>query len=163
MPLLYTAYQSTLENKDGEKLWHPRILKAGDPMTVYELGVEVSKRSSMSAGDALNIIETAQDIIRQNLMNSRSVCLDRLGTFTVTCRSPKNGVKTEEEVSSNQITELKVRFTPSYTRNSYNGTTRAMFEGVTFEKVYKGKIQRQQNTENPTPGGDDDDIVDPGA
>lgn len=163
MPLLYTAIQSVLENKDGEKLWHPRILKVGDPMTVYELGVEVSKRSSMSAGDALNIIETAQDIIRQNLMNSRSVCLDRLGTFTVTCRSAKNGVKTEEEVSSKQISELKVRFTPSYTRSTYNGTTRAMFEGVTFEKVYKGNVKREQNTNNPNPGDDGEDIVDPGA
>jgi predicted histone-like DNA-binding protein len=163
MALLYSACQSTFETKEGKKQWHPRLVKVGDTMTSYELGVEISKRSSMTPGDALNVLDTMMNIIQQNLMNSRSVCLDRLGTFTVTCRSTGNGVDTEEEVSSKQITDLKVRFTPSYSRNQYNGTTRMMFEGVTFEKINRAKVQKSQEPEeNPGDGGDDG-FVDPNA
>lgn len=166
MPLLYSAYQSTLETKDGEKLWHPRLKKVGEPMTAYELGVAISKRTALSAGDSLNCVAAMQDIFYETLLSSRSICLDRIGTFTVTCRSTKNGVKTEEEVSAKQITDLKVRFTPAYTRNVYNGTTRAMFEGVTFEKIGKTKKADGNNTNpdpNPGGGGGGDEFIDPSA
>jgi predicted histone-like DNA-binding protein len=163
MALLYSAYKSAIATRDGEKKWHPRIVKVGNAMTSYELGVEISKRSSMTPGDALNVLDAMMDIIQQNLMNSRSVSLDRLGTFTVTCKSTGNGVDTEEEVSSKQITDLKVRFTPSYSRSHYNGITRAMFEGVTFEKINRAKVQKSQEPEeNPDDGGDDG-FVDPNA
>lgn len=159
MALLYTAFQSVLENKEGKKLWHPRLIKLSDPMSTYELGTEVSKRGSMTAGDTLNVIETALDIIEQNLRNGRSVCLDRLGTFTITCRSTKNGVETEEEVSSDQITDLKVRFTPAYTRSKYNGTTRSMFNGVTFKKISKAKAANSEEPGSGSGGGQ----IDPDA
>ena len=129
-------------------------------MTAREIGAEVAKRSSMAPGDVLNVIDTMMDIIHQNLLNSRSVCLDGLGTFTVTCRSAGNGVDTEDDVTSNQITELKVRFTPSYTRSKFEGTTRAMFAGVTFERIDNIKTRKKDST----PGGnDDDDFIDPEA
>jgi predicted histone-like DNA-binding protein len=166
MALLYSAYQSTLETKEGKKQWHPRLVKVGESMTSYELGVEISKRSSMTPGDALNVLDTMMDIIQQNLMNSRSVCLDRLGTFTVTCRSTGNGVDMETEVSSKQITDLKVRFTPSYNRNRYNGTTRAMFDGVTFEKINRSKVQKSEDAEEtpePEETPDDGGYLDPNS
>lgn len=167
MSLLYSAFRSNLKTNDGEKLWYPRLFKVGNTMGTLEIGQEVAKRSSMSPGDVLNVIETMQDIIQQNLLNSRSVRLDRIGTFTVTCRSAGNGVSTEEDVTSKQISNLKIRFTPSFTRSAYNGTTRAMFEGVTFEKVNKvkkgTKSEDEQGGTNPVGGNDDDDFVDPGA
>lgn len=166
MTLLYSAFRSNLKNNDGDKLWHPRLFKIGETMGTLEIGQEVAKRSSMAPGDVLNVIETMQDIIQQNLLNSRSVRLDRIGTFTVTCRSTGNGVLKEEDVTSKQITDLKIRFTPSFTRSAYNGITRAMFEGVTFEKVKKVKAEGKSEEEQggTTPGGGNDDYyVDPEA
>ena len=45
-----------------------------------------------------------------------------------------NGVATKEEVSSDQITGLRVQFTPDRTRNMSGGYTRALIadEGITF-------------------------------
>jgi predicted histone-like DNA-binding protein len=168
MALLYTAYQSFIASKDGKRKWHPRIIKVGNTMTSYELGVEISKRSSMSPGDALNVLDTIMDIIQQNLLNSRSVCIDRLGTFTIGCRSSGNGVDNKEEVNSKQITELKVRFTPSFSRNQYNGITYPMFEGVTFEKLEKAMIQKEEKPEEKPEEGSGGDgegggSIDPNA
>lgn len=167
MTLLYSAFRSNLENNEGDKLWYPRLFKVGETMDTLAIGLEIAKRSSMAPGDVLNVIETMQDIIQQNLLNSRSVRLGRIGTFTVICRAAGNGVLNEEEVTSKQITNLKIRFTPSFTRSTYNGITRTMFEGVTFEKVKKVKAGKKDEGEQggtaPVVGNGDDDYVDPNA
>lgn len=147
MPLLFTTFQSTMETKEGKNQWHPRLVKVGEPVTAYDLAMQIAKRSSLTPGDSLNVIDNLMDVIQGYLLDSRSVCLDRLGTFTITCRSTGNGVDTEEEVSASQITDLKVRFTPTYTRNKFNGTTRSMFTGVTFEKINKAKSQTNPTTD----------------
>lgn len=158
MPLLWKAVQSALKSKDGKKKWHPRLVKVGKTVDTKQLGKDVSKRSSMSAGDTMNVIETLMDVIRGYLMNSQSVRLDDIGTFTVVSNARGNGVDTEEEVTAKQIHGLKIRFTPSYTRNPIEGTTRAMFADIEFEK-FEAKAKAATNPS----GGDDDDYVDPNA
>ena len=160
MPLLYKAVQSSLATKDGKKKWYPSLVKLGSPVTTKQLGIEVSKRSSMAPGDTMNVVDTVMDVIRQYLMNGRSVRLDDLGTFTVIANAKGHGVDTEEEVTSKQIQALKIRFTPSYTRNAIEGTTRAMYADIQFEKYEpKGK----GSGAGIDPGDDDDDVVDPDA
>ena len=54
--------------------------------------------------------------------------------FRYTITAAKNGVENREDVSSDQITGLRVQFTPDRTRNLSGGYTRALIadEGVTF-------------------------------
>lgn len=135
MPLLYKAVQSALESKDGKKKWHPRFIKVGDAIDALAMSEEISKRSSLSQGDVLSVIFHLMDVMRGNLMNSRSVKLDNLGTFTAIAHSPGQGVNSEEEVNAAQISGIKIRFTPAYKHDSVNGTTRALYADVKFEKV----------------------------
>lgn len=65
-------------------------------------------------------------------MNSHSVRLEGLGTFTMGIRSRGKGVDTEEKVNPNQITWVHCRFTPEYFRPIAVGTTRALTQGMTF-------------------------------
>lgn len=155
MSLMYKGFQSVLETKDGKKLWYPRLVKRRDVVTTHELATEISKRSSLTPGDTKNVIDNLMDTMRMHLMDSKSVCLDGLGTFTVICNAKGYGVETEEEVAAAQIKQLKVRFTPTYTRSSFEGVTRDMFRGVTFEK-YDPKSKNSSDN-----GDDDDDYVDP--
>lgn len=46
-----------------------------------------------------------------------------------------HGVDQEEEVSPNQVAALRCLFTPEYTRPAAIGTTRALLQGVEFQKV----------------------------
>lgn len=143
MPLIYKAQQSALESKDGKKKWHPRLVKIGDAVTASEMSEEIAKRSSLSSGDVLNVIDHLMDVMRTHLLNSRSVKLDKLGNFTAIIRSGGKGVDTEEEVNTDQISELKIRFTPAYTHNRINGTTRALFANVKFEKYDAWRIDHE--------------------
>ena len=48
--------------------------------------------------------------------------------------SKGKGVATAEEVNPNQVTALKCLFTPEYKRPAAIGTTRALLQGVEFQK-----------------------------
>ena len=65
-----------------------------------------------------------------HILNSRSVRLEGLGTFTMKACTQGHGVDQEEEVSPNQVAALRCLFTPEYTRPAAIGTTRALLQGV---------------------------------
>lgn len=51
--------------------------------------------------------------MRKELLNSRSVRLEGLGTFTMKACTQGHGVDQEEEVSPNQVAALRCLFTPN--------------------------------------------------
>ena len=67
--------------------------------------------------------------MRSQLLNSRTVRLDGLGTFTMKARTRGKGVVKSEDVNPNQVTALRCQFTPEYTRPAAIGTTRALLQG----------------------------------
>ncbi|NDV65043.1 HU family DNA-binding protein [Bacteroides sp. 224] len=169
MSLFYKAYQSTLKSQDGIRKFFPRVIKTGGTVETAELAEEVAERSSLTPGDTQNAINNLIPVMRRHLLNGCAVKLNGLGTFIVVSKSNGKGVDTEEEVSASQITGLRIRFTPSYTRNSIEGTTRAMFGGVEFRKW--GDKNAKAETTNPggsNPGGGNnpgggDEFIDPSA
>lgn len=70
--------------------------------------------------------------MRVELLNSRTVRLEGLGTFTMKARTSGKGVASADKVNPNQITALRCQFTPEYTRPAAIGTTRALLQGVQF-------------------------------
>jgi len=166
MTLQVAPIQSTLKAEDGTKKWYPRIVKVGKTVTSADLARDLAGVSTLSLGDSRNVFANMMGILRGYLLDSRSVCIDDFGTFTVTCQAQGNGVDTLEEVSPKQITGLKVRFTPSYTRTTFAGTTRAMFTGVDFEMYgSRSKSVEYVANDNSSDGGGNNGgggvIVDP--
>ena len=53
--------------------------------------------------------------MREQLLNSRTVRLEGLGTFTMIAKAGGKGVVLESKVSSSQIVSLRCQFTPEYT------------------------------------------------
>ena len=89
--------------------------------------------------------------MREYLLNSRSVRLDGLGTFTMKACTRGKGVESADKVSPNQITALKCRFTPEYTRPAAIGTTRALTQGVQF--LHADLLKNDTSEEGPSGGG----------
>lgn len=160
MPLLYKALQSSLSSKDGKKKWHPRLVKFRKVVDTQKVGEMIADKSSLTPGDVHNVIRNMVNVMSDLLLNSRTVRLDGLGTFTVIAKANGKGVDTSEEVSPSQIKHLKIQFTPSATRTS-GGTTRAMFNSVEYER-WEG-ASTNVVTDGGNGSGDDDDYVDPGA
>ena len=133
-PLFYYARQSSLATKEGAKLWHLSLKKVGRAVDAQQLAEVIAEKSSLTPGDVHNVIRNLMTVMRSQLLNSRTVRLDGLGTFTMKARTRGKGVVKSEDVNPNQVTALRCQFTPEYTRPAAIGTTRAMLQGVEFEK-----------------------------
>ena len=151
MPLFYKAVQSPIANKAGAKLWHLNLVKAGGTVATQQLAELIAEKSSLTAGDVQNVVRNLMSVMREYLLNSRSVRLDGLGTFTMKACTRGKGVESADKVSPNQITALKCRFTPEYTRPAAIGTTRALTQGVQF--LHADLLKNDTSEEGPSGGG----------
>lgn len=134
MLLYYKAQQSSIESKDGKKKYYPVLVKNEEIISIRQLGKDAAEISTLSPGDMANASWCIFTILGRYLRAGYSVRLDNVGTFTLRAKSNGNGVDTPEEVNPSQIKSLRIQFTPEYTRNSFGGTTRAIFEGIKFKR-----------------------------
>lgn len=104
--------------------------------------------------DTHAVLRALPNIMADFMKESRAVHFEGLGWFRYTTVSAGNGVATKEEVSSDQITGLRVQFTPDRTRNMSGGYTRALIadEGITFVE-WLGK----ESDETQVPDDEEDD------
>ena len=151
MPLFYKAVQSPIANKAGAKLWHLNLVKAGGTVATQQLAEVIAEKSSLTAGDVQNVVRNLMSVMREYLLNSRSVRLVGLGSFTMKACTRAKGVESADKVSPNQITALKCRFTPEYTRPAAIGTTRALTQGVQF--LHADLLKNDTSEEGPSGGG----------
>jgi predicted histone-like DNA-binding protein len=135
MPLLYRARRSALKTKDGKNQWYPSLVKVGKAVDSQELGELIAEKSSLSPGDVHNVIRTLMSTIRHELLSSRSVQLDGLGTFRMIIHANGTGVDTFDEVSHKQVNKLTVHFSPAYTINPDGSRTRTLYEDASYERI----------------------------
>lgn len=150
MPLFYYGRQSNIATKKGVKTWHVALKKVGRPVDLQMLAEEIAEKSSLTPGDVHNVIHNLMSSMRVHLLNSRSVRLNSLGTFTMIAHSRGQGVAKKEEVNANQVTSLICQFTPEYFRQAAVGTTRALLKGVEFAK-WTGEIPEEGTEDEPKP------------
>ncbi len=129
MALLFQPYQSQLRDKNGKKLYYPRVVRTGT-VTTDQIAKEIAGYSSLSTGDVKNTIDNLVTVLTNHLQSSEYVTLDGLGTFRMKMRSAGKGVATPDDVSAAQAT-LTVSFRPSSTKNpDRTVATRSMVTGV---------------------------------
>ena len=86
MPVIYKSFQSVLANKEGKKLFYPRVVLTGNVDT-EQVAKEIAELSSLSTGDSKNVIDNLVTVMTRHLQSSESVTLDGLGTFRLTMKS----------------------------------------------------------------------------
>ena len=108
--------------------------------------------------------------MREQLLNSRTVKLEGLGTFTMVCQSRCKGVDAEADVSPAQITGLRCQFTPEYTRDAGGNITRALIQGASYIHVNQltkalgtGGGGNAGGSGDDKPGGGGQEAPDPAA
>lgn len=159
MPLFYYPRQSSIATKkEGAKLWHLSLKKVGRAVDAHQLAEAIAEKSSLTPGDVHNVIRNLMAVMRAQLLNSRTVRLDGLGTFTMKARTRGKGVAKEGDVNPNQVTALRCQFTPEYTRPAAIGTTRTLLQGVEFQK-WTGKVtdDKEAPDDGGGTGGDDNE------
>lgn len=135
MPLIYKSTQSTLPTKSGDKLFYPVLVKMGKVVDTQKIGELIAQKASLTPGDVHSVIRNLMEVMREQLLNSRTVRLDGLGTFTMIAKAGGNGVASKDKVNPSQIKNLRCQFTPEYRRSAGAGVTRALTEGVEYESL----------------------------
>lgn len=95
-----------------EKKWYASPRQTGK-RELRSISKDLSDVSSLSAGDVQNVIVNLIDQLPKWLMEGISVRLDGFGTFRLSFSS--EGSATKEEVTANQITDVRIIFEPDVT------------------------------------------------
>ena len=93
---------------------------------LYELAKQITKYSSLSLGDVVNVLENMIDATSLYLLTGRGVKMGRLGTFRILLKS--DGVETPEAFNCNSINRVKVRFRP-------NATFKKQLADISYEMI----------------------------
>lgn len=96
--------------KDPKKLYAQ--FKSNGEVDTRQLVKEISARSTISAADAMAVVEMLLEIVPEKLAQGQIVRLGALGSFSASLTS--EGVEKEEQfVASTMIRGYKIRFRPS--------------------------------------------------
>lgn len=91
-----------------------------------ELCDYIAQTSSFSHADVTGVVHAFINLIPKYLADGRNVCLDGLGIFSVHASS--NGRERPEQVTSRDITKLKMTFLP-------DKRMKLQLKGITFVKA----------------------------
>ena len=106
MAFFYKAVKSTMATKAGDKKWHLNLVKVGKVVSTQQLAEMIAEKSSLTPGDVHNVVRNLMTAMRSALLDSKTVRLDGLGTFTMKARTRGRGVDKDEEVNPNQVAAI---------------------------------------------------------
>lgn len=92
------------------KKWYATPVNAGK-ITEKSIAKEIASRSSLTAGDVMNVLQNFLDLLPNHLIDGKSIKLGDFGTFRISFSS--EGVDAESEFKVDKIKGRKVLFTPS--------------------------------------------------
>ena len=102
-------------NKKFVKLtekWIP-VSKSVSTYDAKRLAKDIEKESTVSQTDIMAVLSAIPNVMTRYLAEGHSVKLDGIGSFFLTFECKKTGVDTPEEVSMEQVTNIKVQFRPA--------------------------------------------------
>ena len=92
--------------------WAP-VCKSVSNYDAKRLAKDIEKESTVSQADVMAVLNAIPNVMTRYLAEGHSVKLDGIGSFFLTFECKKTGVDTPEEVSMDQVTNIKVQFRPT--------------------------------------------------
>ena len=100
--------------------WIPRP-KTVSCYDAKRLAKDIEKESTVSETDVIAVLNAIPKVMTRYLAEGHSVKLDGIGSFFLNFECKKTGVDTAEEVSMDQVTNIKVQFRPAMKGGSKKG------------------------------------------
>ncbi len=94
---------------EGDKKWYVAIANDGE-VTVDDLTKKIEKFSALSEADIRGVIIALENVMQEEIINSKIVRLDKLGSFYPSLAS--EGVVTQKEFTTSHIKCAKVNYRP---------------------------------------------------
>ena len=162
------AFYSKKYVKLTEK-WIP-VSKTVSCYDAHRLAKDIEKESTVSQTDVMAVLNAIPTVMTRYLAEGHSVKLDGIGSFFLTFECKKTGVDTPEEVSMDQVTNIKVQFRPAMkggsSKGKFNNTLiaddiewtylpSAKGESIEDDAEDDGGANNNQGNQGGTSGGDD--------
>lgn len=143
MTIFLKAFRSSLKNKDGKKLFHPRVI-LGNTITLEAIAKDISCESKLTYEETLDTCKRLLETTSRYLCESHPVKFSNFGVFTPIVFSSGNGVEREEDVNTSLVstTCFKFRSTSSKSHTS-NG---AIYDVPIKLAMAKSKVKRTPST-----------------
>ena len=100
--------------------WVP-ITKTVSCYDAQRLAKDIEKECTVSYTDVISVLTAIPGVMRRYLAEGHSVKLDGIGSFFLTFECKKKGVDRAEEVSMDQVTNIKVQFRPAMRGSGVKG------------------------------------------
>lgn len=131
--------------------WYPHTIVIGKTAGTQEVAERLARESTVSPADVHAVIRALPTVMAEIMAESRSVNLEGLGSFHFTAQATGKGVETEDKVSADQFTSVRVQFIPARQKQG-TGYTRSLVGNVSFME-WKGpepKPEQGGDSESPT-------------
>lgn len=138
------------------KLWYPRTITIGKPITTDQVADKLAAMSTVSRGDTYAVLKNLGVVLGDYMAQGYTVKLEGIGTFYYTGEATGNGVDSPDKVKASHITNVRVRFIPETSRNgSGKVTSRSLVGSNVHWEEWGGSDKKEP--------GDDPGVVDPTA
>ena len=128
------------------------------------LAKDIEKESTVSYTDIMAVLTSLPSVMQRYLAEGHTVKLDGIGTFFLAVQCTKTGVANKEDISAEQITNVKVQFRPEKASVQVAGMKK-MQTSLVANDITWVELQEKKGTKNAggtTPsGGDDTPTPDP--
>lgn len=145
MTIYLKAFRSSLKNKEGKKLFHPRVV-LGNTITLETIVKDISSQSKRSFEDTLDICQRLLEVTSRYLCESHPVKFSNFGVFTPIVFSSGKGVEREEDVNTSLVSTTCFKFRS--TSSKPHSTNSSMCNIPIKLAMAKEKVKRPVPTSN---------------
>ena len=153
--ILYEVYQNQITDDENamKGKWYARV-KSIETMNTTKMAKHISEHGSVFTEDVVEgVMKKFKTCMVEQLLNSRKVKIDGLGTFYLTAECIKGGADKEEDFNvSKHLKALHIRFLPDQVAES-NLSSREFIKKAEFVNVKS--LLKQEETEGTTSPVDD--------
>ena len=112
---MYVLKKNTNEKSDNFGRWFAQV-KSLETLGLRKMAEHIAEHGSLYTSDVVfGVLEKFRKCCIEQLLNSRKVKIDGLGTFYTTCENKKGGAESKEKFVTQDIKALHIRFLPEQT------------------------------------------------
>ena len=133
--IIYQKYQNKNMESRAYQKWYART-KSIETLNTRKLAAHISEHGSIYTPDVVyGVLEKFRSCLVEQLLNSKKVKIEGLGTFYSSMECTKGGAKTEEKFNVNEhIKGIHIRFLPE-TAQEMNLSSREFLKKCDFVDV----------------------------
>ena len=133
--IIYQKYQNKNMESRAYQKWYARV-KSIETLNTRRLANHISEHGSIYTPDVVyGVLEKFRSCLVEQLLNSKKVKIEGLGTFYASMECTKGGAETEEKFNTNEhIKGIHIRFLPE-TAQEMNLSSREFLKKCEFVDV----------------------------